>query len=101
MRMSLSLCEALDEAHDIISEGEEVDVVLLPPVNSYDSDTDNELGDDDALSVTTLDHVREVAGNIEIQSSRNTTHVSKPKKGYSQFPPDSKTLVHKQVLNVG
>ena len=101
MRMSLSLCEALDEAHDIISEGEEADVVLLPPVNSYDSDTDNELGGADALSVTTLDHVREVVGNIEIQSSRNTSRVSKPKKGYSQFPPNSKTLVHKQVLNVG
>ena len=75
----VTLSNALDQANEILSDGEDVDVVLLPPANTYDGDTDNEVGDDDALTTVVLDHVSEVAGHLEVQSSRKTSRISKPK----------------------
>ena len=74
---------------------------MLPPVNTCDGDTDNELGDDNSLTSVTLDCVAEVTGTLEVQSSRKTSRISKPKKGgYSELPPNYKALTHKQVLKV-
>ena len=75
-----TLSDAMDQAREDLSDGEEVDVVLLPPVNTCDGDTDNELGNDNSLISVTLDCVAEVAGTLEVQSSQKTSRTSKPKK---------------------
>ena len=59
----LLLHDAFEEACNEVSD-EEVDIVLLPPRNSQNGDTDVEDGDEEALNYTTLDNVREVAGTL-------------------------------------
>ena len=90
-------------------------MVLLPPSNSRNGDTDVEEGDDDSLTTTTLANVNEVSGTLVVQSSRDTSRVTK-QKIYKDLPPnyeaivalekskiqkamDSKTLAHDTKIN--
>ena len=80
--------EAEDDAflflHDAIADGleepeiEELDLVLIPPEN-VDGETDNELGNDEELSCSSLNQVQEVCGRIELQTSRDVTRVRRKK----------------------
>ena len=94
----LTLRGALDEADDIVSD-EEVDVVLLPPANTSEGDTDNEFGDIDNLGMNTLHNVQKVDGTVVVQSSRDTSRISKPKKVYEKLPPNYKRLIRTKILN--
>ena len=53
-------------------------MVLLPPDNT-DGDTDTELGNDSDLTDMTIETVSEVSGRIEIQTSKQTSKIKKPK----------------------
>ena len=88
----LTLRDALDEADDIVSD-EDVDVVLLPPANTSEDDTDNEFGDIDNSGMNTLHNVQEVDGTVVVQSSRDTSRISKSKKVYEKLPPNYKRLI--------
>ena len=51
-------------------EDEEIGIVLLPPPNQQNGDTDNEMGDESNLQEVCFNQVAEVAGTVEIQTAK-------------------------------
>ena len=70
----LLLRDALNEVESH-SEDEEIDVVILPPDNAENGDTDIEAGNDSDLEDSVLGSIVEVAGTLEVQSSKQTSKV--------------------------
>ena len=60
-------------------EGEQVDIVLLPTPNQENGDADNEMGDESNLNKISLNQVVEVAGTVEIQTSKGLSKVKTQK----------------------
>ena len=68
------LQEALDTLDYQNEEDKQVDIVVLPPPNQENGDTDNEMGDENNLNEISMDQV-EVAGTVEIQISKRLSKV--------------------------
>ena len=73
------LQEALDTLDSQSKEDKQVDIVLLPPPNQENRVTDNEMGDENNLNETSLNQVVEVAGIVEIQTSKGLSKVKTQK----------------------
>ena len=71
------LGEALNEVAEV-SDEEDVEIIILPPANTDDGDTDTEIGNDQELGEQVMSQVVEVAGKIEVQTSRRSLRVQKP-----------------------
>ena len=95
----LYLRDALEDAYNEAPDDEEVDIVLLPPCNSQNGDTDVEDGDDESLNSKTLDKVCEVSGTLVVQSSRDTSRVSK-QKVYKDLPPNYQAIVKEEQSTI-
>ena len=61
------LCDALCELDEL--EEDDIDVVLLPPENPEDGDTNTEVCNDAGTAETQLAQIMEVTRHIEIQMS--------------------------------
>ena len=72
------LREALDALDSQNKEDEQVDIVLLPPPSQENGDTDNEMGDKNNLNEISLNQVNEVAGTVEVQTSKQLSKVKTP-----------------------
>ena len=70
------LGEALNEVAEV-SDEEDVEIIILPPANTYYGDTDTEIGNDQELGEQVMSQVVEVAGKIELQTSRRSSKVQK------------------------
>ena len=77
------LGEALNEVAEV-SDEEDVEIIILPPVNTDDRDTDTEIGNDQELGEQVMSQVVEVAGKIEVQTSRRSSRVQKPQNKKSK-----------------
>ena len=77
--------EALDDAEELSDN--EIDIVLLPPNNTEDGDTDTEMGNDLEARTTGTSEVYEVCGHIEVQTSKRATKSSKTTKEKDKSPP--------------
>ena len=77
------LGEALNEVAEV-SDEEDVEIIKLPPVNTDDRDTDTEIGNDQELGEQVMSQVVEVAGKIEVQTSRRSSRVQKPQNKKSK-----------------
>ena len=73
------LQEALDTLDSQNKEDKQVDIVLLPPPNQENRVTDNEMGDENNLNKISLNQVVEVAGTVEIQTSKGLSKVKTQK----------------------
>ena len=73
------LGEALNEVAEV-SDEEDVEVIILSPANTDDRDTDTEIRNDQELGEQVMSQVVEVAGKIEVQTSRRSSRVPKPQK---------------------
>ena len=76
----LLLREAMYEVESADAEDEELHVVILPPDNTENGDTDVEAGNESDLEETSLGSVLEVAGTLEVQSSKQTSKVKAAKQ---------------------
>ena len=72
------LQDALDEVEQMSDT--EVDIVLLPPENVDDGDTDTEMGNDNETRATLPSELVEVCGHLEVQTSRKATKSAKKSK---------------------
>ena len=76
------LGEALNEVAEVSYE-EDVEIIILPPANTDDGDTDVKIGNDQEVREQVMSQVVEVAGKSEVQtsrrSSRNKNHKTKSK----------------------
>ena len=77
------LGEALNEVAEV-SDEEDVEIIILPPANIDDGDTDTEIGNDQELGEQVMSQVVEVAGKIEVQTSRRSSRVQKPQNKKSK-----------------
>ena len=77
------LGEALNEVAEV-SDEEDVEIIILPPVNTDDRDTDTEIGNDQELGEQVMSQVVEVAGKIEVQTSRRSWRVQRPQSKKSK-----------------
>ena len=77
------LGEALNEVAEV-SDEEDVEIIILPPANIDDGDTDTEIGNDQELGEQVMSQVVEVAGKIEVQRSRKSMRVQKPQNKKSK-----------------
>ena len=77
------LGEALNEVAEV-SDEEDVEIIILPPANTDDGDTDTEIGNDQELGEQVMSQVVEVAGKIEVQTSRRSSRVQKPQNKKSK-----------------
>ena len=74
------LGEALNEVAEV-SDEEDLEVIILSPANTDDRDTDTEIRNDQELGEqVVMSQVVEVAGKIEVQTSRRSSRVPKPQK---------------------
>ena len=73
------LGEALNEVAEV-SDEEDLEVIILSPANTDDRDTDTEIRNDQELGEQVMSQVVEVAGKIEVQTSRRSSRVPKPQK---------------------
>ena len=71
------LGETLNEVAEV-SDEEDVEIIILPPVNTDYGDTYTEIGNDQELGEEVMSQVVEVAGKIEVQTSRRSSRVQKP-----------------------
>ena len=69
------LSEALTEVAELSIE-EDAEIIIFPPVNTDDGDTDTETGKDQEFGERVMNQVIEVAGKIE--TSRRSSRVQKP-----------------------
>ena len=69
------LSEALTEVAELSIE-EDAEIIIFPPVNTDDGDTDTETGKDQEFGERVMNQVVEVAGKIE--TSRRSSRVQKP-----------------------
>ena len=77
------LGEALNEVAEVLDE-EYVKIIILPPANTNDGDTDTEIGNDQDLGEQVMSQVVELAGKIEVQTSRRSSRVQKPQNKNSK-----------------
>ena len=70
------LCEALKEVAQVSDE----EIIILPLANTDDGHTDTEIGNHQELGEQVMSQVVEVAGKIEVQTSRRSSRVQKPQK---------------------
>ena len=74
------LGEALNEVAEV-SDEEDLEVIILSPTNTDDRDKDTEIRNDQELGEqVVMSQVVEVAGKIEVQTSRRSSRVPKPQK---------------------
>ena len=52
----------------VVSDGEEIDMVLIPPEN-VDGDTDDEMGNEEMIGQSNLKDIQEVSGKIEVMTA--------------------------------
>ena len=71
------LGEALNKVAEV-SEEENVEIIILPPVNTDEGDTDTRIGNDQELGEQVMSQVVEMAGKIEVKTSRRSSRVQKP-----------------------
>ena len=71
------LGEALNQVVEV-SDDEDVEIIILPLVNTDDGDTDTEIGNDQDLGEQVMSPVVEVARKIKVQTSRRSSRVQKP-----------------------
>ena len=71
------LGEALNKVAEV-SEEENVENIILPPVNTDEGDTDTRIGNDQELGEQVMSQVVEMAGKIEVKTSRRSSRVQKP-----------------------
>ena len=72
---------------------------MIPPPNSNSGDTDIEDGDEECIQPNNLDNVHEVAGTLEVQSSRSSTRSGKDKIS-KKLPSNYKTLYKNEVKKI-
>ena len=70
------LGEALKEVAQVSDE----EIIILPLANTDDGHTDTEIGNHQELGEQVMSQVVEVAGKIEVQTSRRSSRVQKPQK---------------------
>jgi hypothetical protein len=90
------LQDALEECENL-SDGEEIDVVLLPPEN-IDGETDDELENEEGIGGGKLSDIIEVSGKIEITTTRDATRTTKKKA--KELPKNYKNLAAKETTKV-
>ena len=61
-----------------------MEIIILPPANTDDGDTDTEIGNDQELGEQVMSQVVEVAGKIEVQTSKRSSRVQKPQNKKSK-----------------
>ena len=61
-----------------------MEIIILPPANTNDGDTDTEIGNDQDLGEQVMSQVVELAGKIEVQTSRRSSRVQKPQNKNSK-----------------
>ena len=86
------LWEALDTLDSQNEEDEQVDIVLLPPQNQENGDAGNEIDDENNLNEISLNQVVEVAGTVEIQTSKRLPKV----KTRETIKPDKLNITKKK-----
>ena len=86
------LWEASDTLDSQNEEDEQVDIVLLPPQNQENGDAGNEIGDENNLNEISLNQVVEVAGTVEIQTSKRLPKV----KTRETIKPDKLNITKKK-----
>ena len=77
------LGEALNKVAEV-SDEEDEEIIILSPANTDDGDTDTETGNDQELGERVMSQVVEVAGKIEVQTSRISSRVQKPQNKKSK-----------------
>ena len=61
------LGEALNEVAEV-SDEEDVEIIILPPANTDDGDTDTEIGNEQELGEQVMSQAVEVTGKIEVKT---------------------------------
>ena len=77
------LGEALNQVAEV-SDDEDVEIIILPLVNTDDGDTDTEIRNDQDLGEQVMSPVVEVARKIKVQTSRRSSRVQKPQNKKSK-----------------